>query len=98
MERAPLPVAGWLQQDAATVALLALFAAGFYVFPWPPAYGLCFLALAVLSFYRLQLALAIVPAFAPFFMQPKYIGHLTFAPTEILIGLDVVIAVLVVLL
>ena len=98
MARTPLPVAGWLQQDSATVGFLALFAAGFYVFPWPPVYALCFLALAILSFCRLQLALAIVPPFAPFFMQPKYIGHLTFAPTEILIGLDVAIAVLVVLL
>ncbi len=98
MGRELLQLDRWLRRDAVVVGLLALFAAGFYVIPWPPAYCLCFLALAVLTFYRLPLALAIVPAFAPFVMQPKYIGHLTFAPTEIVIGLDVAIAVLVMLL
>jgi putative inorganic carbon (hco3(-)) transporter len=81
-----------------SVGLLALFATGFYVFPWPPAYGLSFLALAVLTFVRLDLALAVVPGFAPFVMEPKYIGHLTFAPTELLIGLDVSIAVVLIVL
>lgn len=98
MGREPLGVDRWLQRDAVTVGLLALFAAGFYIFPWAPAYGLCLLALASVTFYRLELALAIVPVFAPFAMQPKYIGHLTFAPTEILIGLDVAIALLLIVL
>jgi putative inorganic carbon (hco3(-)) transporter len=88
----------WLRRDPLSGGLLALFAVGFYAFPWPPAYGLCFLLLAGLTFLRLQLALALVPCFAPFVMQPKYIGHFTFAPTEILIGLDIAIAVLLIVL
>jgi putative inorganic carbon (hco3(-)) transporter len=84
--------------DTVFVVLLALSATGFYVFPWPALYGLFFLALAALSFLRLRLALALVPAFAPFFMEPKYLGHLTFAPTELLIGLDVVLALLLIVL
>jgi O-antigen ligase len=88
----------WATRDAAFVCLLALSATGFYVCPWLPVYGLFFLALAVLSFLRLRLALALVPAIAPFFMEPKYIGHLTFAPTELLIGLDLAIAFLLIVL
>src|SRR5579859_840755 len=98
MGRELLKVDRWLPGDALTVGFLALFSAGFYIFPWPPAYGLCFLILAGLTYYRLELALAVVPAFAPFVMQPKYVGHLTFAPTEILIGLDVAVAVLTIAL
>jgi putative inorganic carbon (HCO3(-)) transporter len=96
MDRVPLGIGRWLQRDEVSVGLLALVAVGFYVFPWPPAYGLCFLILAGLTFLRLQLALAIVPGFAPFVMEPKYIGHLTFAPTEILVGLDVLVAFLLI--
>jgi O-antigen ligase len=88
----------WATRDAAFVFLLALSATGFYVSPWLPLYGLFFLALAVLTFLRLRLAIALVPAFAPFFMEPKYIGQLTFAPTEILIGLDLAIAFLLIVL
>ncbi len=44
------------------------------------------------------MALVLVPAFAPFSMQPKYLGHLTFAPTEVLIAVDVIAAAAIVLL
>jgi putative inorganic carbon (HCO3(-)) transporter len=88
----------WATRDAVFVCLLAVSAAGFYVSPWLPVYGVFFLVLAVLSFLRLRLALALVPGFAPFVMEPKYIGHLTFAPTELLIGLDVAIALLLIVL
>jgi putative inorganic carbon (hco3(-)) transporter len=91
-------VDSWLRRDTLSFGLLALFSIGFYVIPWPPAYGLCFLLLAGLTFLRIRLALAVVPGFAPFAMQPKYIGHFTFAPTELLIGLDVAIAVTLIVL
>ena len=83
--------------DGAYACALVVLAFGFYAAPWRPVYVLCFAGLAALSFLRLRLALALVPAFAPFVMQPKYIGHLTFAPTELLIGLDGAIAVALVL-
>lgn len=91
-------VNSWITKDGIFVAVLALAAVGFYAIPWFPVYGLCFLALAVLSFQRLPLALALVPGFAPFVMEPKYVGHLTFAPTELLIGLDVIVALVLILL
>ena len=78
--------------DGAFACALGILAFGFYAAPWTLVYVPCFVGLAALSFLRLRLSLALVPVFAPFVMQPKFIGHLTFAPTELFIGLDVAIA------
>lgn len=42
---------------------------------------------------RLDLALLLVPFYLPFFPAPKLVGQLRFSPSEILIVLDVVVAV-----
>jgi putative inorganic carbon (HCO3(-)) transporter len=78
--------------DHQVVAALSLAGAAFYLLPWAPAYLLALLAVAALSWYRLDLALLLVVIFAPFFMLPKHIGGKEFAPSEIFIVLDAVLA------
>jgi O-antigen ligase len=70
----------------ATVATL------FYVAPWGFVYVPALIALAGLAWYRLDLALWLVVAFAPVFMAPKHVGSREFPPSEILLGMDVLIA------
>jgi len=73
---------------------MVLVAALFYVVPWPIGYLPCLLVVAVLSYLRLDLALLLVPFFAPAFMQPKHLGSKEFAPSEIFLVVDVAVAVL----
>jgi len=72
-------------------AALVAAAAVFYLSPLPIALaGLA--ALAVLTWRRLDLALPLVLLFAPFYSEPRHIGSHAFAPSEIFLTLDVVIA------
>jgi O-antigen ligase len=57
-------------------------------------YALALLVVAVLSWRRPDLALALPLVFAPLFMVPKHIGHQEFAPSEIFIVLDFLIALM----
>jgi hypothetical protein len=52
-----------------------------------------FVGLAGMAWLRPDFSLALPLVFAPLFMQPKHIGHQEFAPSEIFILLDLVIAV-----
>jgi O-antigen ligase len=54
--------------------------------------------LAGLTLFRLDLALLLVPFYVPFFPVPKHIGHWQFAPSELLIVLDVLAAIALVAL
>jgi O-antigen ligase len=67
------------------IALVGLFACAaiFYAAPWPFLYIPALIATAALALRYPVHSLALVPAFAPFFMQPKHIGHLRPAPQEI---------------
>jgi O-antigen ligase len=67
---------------------LVALATSFYAIPWVPLYAIAFAGLAVLTWRRLDSALALVVLFAPLFMYPKHIGHYEFAPSEILLLLD----------
>jgi len=76
------------------LAALALLAFVFYLAPWAPLYISAFAAVAVLTWLRLDLSLALVVLFAPFFMLPKHFGSREFYPSEVFILLDVVVAAL----
>jgi putative inorganic carbon (HCO3(-)) transporter len=78
--------------EAGVAAAIAALAFAFYLIPVPVLYVPAFVALAALSWRRLDLALAVVVLLAPFSMLPKHIGHLEFAPTEILVILDAILA------
>lgn len=52
------------------------------------------LVLVLLTWRRLDLALALVVLLAPFFMAPKHLGSKEFAPSELLLALDTGIALL----
>lgn len=80
--------------DQAIALAIVLLAALFYVVPWPIGYVPCLLVLAFLSYQRLDLALLLVPLFAPAFMQPKHLGSKQFAPSEIFLVVDVAVAAL----
>lgn len=81
-----------MTQERGIAAGLVAAAAVFYLAPWGPLYALAFAVLAFLTWRRLDLALLLVVLFAPLFMQPKYIGHEEFAPSEIFVLLDVAVA------
>ncbi|GAC1511681.1 MAG: hypothetical protein NVS2B16_13450 [Chloroflexota bacterium] len=74
------------------VALLAS-ATLFYAAPWPLVYVPAILAVLGLSIMQPVPSLALVPLFAPFFMQPKHLGPEIFPPSELFL-LVVVVAVL----
>jgi O-antigen ligase len=66
---------------AALIASAALF---YLVPPWPlAAIGLAIFF--VLAWFRTDLALGVVLIFVPYFMRPKHLGHLEFAPSELLL-------------
>lgn len=69
--------------DPLAAALLVAAAAAFYVTPYPPLYVGALLAVLLLAWARLDVALGLVPLFAPFFMEPKHLGSKQFAPAEI---------------
>lgn len=81
-------------QPAGVVALLVISASVFYLAPWPPLYAPAFLAVVILTWWRLDLSLALVVLFAPYFMAPKHFGSKEFAPSEIFLAVDCCIAVL----
>lgn len=76
--------------------LTALLAAAwiFYLVPWAPVYVVALLAVAFLTWRRLDLALVLVVLFCPFVMLPKHFGNEQFAPAEVFLLLDLVVAVL----
>jgi len=80
--------------DQLIALAIVLVAAVFYVVPWPIGYLPCLLVVAFLSYQRLDLALLLVPLFAPAFMQPKHLGSKQFAPSEIFLVVDVVVVAL----
>jgi len=92
----PRPPRAYLESlsDQAIALAIVLVGALFYVVPWPIGYVPCLLLLVVLSFQRLDLALLLVPLFAPAFMQPKHLGSKQFAPSEIFLVVDVAVAML----
>ena len=63
-----------------------------YLAPWPLLYVPVGALLAGLMLFRLDLALLLVPFYLPFFPATKHIGHWEFAPSELLIVLDVLAA------
>jgi putative inorganic carbon (hco3(-)) transporter len=73
--------------------MLAGLSLVFYLAPWPPLYLPAGLLLAALTLFRLDLALLLVPFYLPFFPAPKHVGHWQFAPSELLIVLDVLAAI-----
>jgi putative inorganic carbon (hco3(-)) transporter len=77
--------------DTATLLGLVSAAGAFYLLPWPPAYAVALIAVGALSFYRLDLALILIPLFAPFFMVPKHVGNKEFGPQEVFILIDVLV-------
>jgi O-antigen ligase len=79
------------------LALCLLTAAGvFYLAPLPVAL-VALLAVAALAWLRIELALLLVPLFAPLFMHPRAIGSKHVAPAEVFLLVDVVIAAALVL-
>lgn len=80
--------------DQVLALAMVLVALLFYVVPWPIGYMPCLLVVAILSYQRLDLALLLVPLFAPAFMQPKHLGGKQFAPSEIFLVVDVVVVAL----
>ncbi|HLJ68832.1 MAG TPA: O-antigen ligase family protein [Chloroflexota bacterium] len=86
------PGAETWRQDAPVAAAMVLAAGVFYLAPWAPVYGPALIAVAVIGWRRLDLALALPVFFAPAFMLPKHVGHEQFAPSEIFIILGVLIA------
>lgn len=55
-------------------------------------YAVALVILAYLSWQRPDLALTLPLLFAPLFMQPKHVGQAEFAPSEIFIVLDILVA------
>jgi O-antigen ligase len=80
------------RRDITLLGAMAVLALVFYAVPWGFVYVPALIALAVLTWRRLDLALWLVIAFAPAFMAPKHVGTREFPPSEILLGLDVVMA------
>jgi O-antigen ligase len=70
------------------IGLAALLGAGalFYVIPWAPLYLLALLVTLIVALWKPVLSLALVPAFAPFFMDPKHVGDVQPAPQEVFLG------------
>ncbi|MGH2442911.1 MAG: O-antigen ligase family protein [Chloroflexota bacterium] len=83
-----------IDPDFGFAVLLGLPASVFYLAPWPGLYIPALVVLAVLSWRRVDLALPLVIVFAPLFMLPKHLGSKEFAPSEILLLLDVAIVLL----
>jgi len=81
-----------VDRDFSCVAGLVLAAVVFYIAPSPPVYGLALLGVVALTWYRLDLALLLVPLFLPYFMAPKHMGPKQLPPSEVFLGLDVVVA------
>lgn len=79
-------------RDALYAGGLSIAAAVFYVASWPWLYIPAFLALAALTWRRLDLGLLVVPLFVPYYMAPKHFGTLVFAPSEIFVLLDCLVA------
>lgn len=63
-----------------------------YLAPWPLLYVPAAAGLAALTLLRLDLALLLVPFYLPFFPAPKHVGHWEFSPSELLIVLDTLAA------
>ncbi|GAC1473750.1 MAG: hypothetical protein PVSMB7_28080 [Chloroflexota bacterium] len=77
----------------AELALLLVLGVTFYAAPWPVVYVLAAALLTALAWRRLDAALLLVPAFAPAFMQPKHIGAREFPPSELFLGICIVVAI-----
>lgn len=77
--------------DTGFLALLAGAALLFYSAPWPALYVPALVLVIILSWLRLDLALALVILAAPFFMAPKQIGTKQFAPSEVFLTIDVAV-------
>lgn len=65
------------------LGLTAAAAAVFYYSPWVILNVLSGLALAILIFLRLDLGLALIAFFAPFYLQPKLLWQWSFSMVEI---------------
>lgn len=76
-------------RDTLVLALLAGLSAIFFLAPWPWLYVPAGALFVVLTLLRLDLALLLVPFYLPFFPAPKHVSHWEFAPSELLIVLDV---------
>ncbi|MGI8827068.1 MAG: O-antigen ligase family protein [Chloroflexota bacterium] len=72
-----------LRDDAPQLLVLVACAVTFYLAPWPLVYIPALTALLGLALLWPRLALALVPLFAPLFMQPKHLGAERFAPSEV---------------
>jgi O-antigen ligase len=74
------------------IAVVALLTSGslFYVIPWAPLYLLALLITVCLALWKPVLSLVLVPASAPFFMDPKHIGHFQPAPQEVFLAVSVI--------
>ena len=79
--------------DVAALAALLASAAVFYAAPWPALYVPALFVTCALAVRFPVWSLALVPAFAPFFMRPKHFGHFAHlqpAPQEIFLLVSVV--------
>ncbi len=81
-----------LTPELGPFVLLLLAATAFYVAPWPVLYGPALVAVAALTWRRPELALGLIVAFAPLFMVPKHLGSKEFAPSEIFLLVDILVA------
>lgn len=80
--------------DLIYLAWLIACGAAFYVAPTPLLYIPPLLGAIVLSWYRPDLALVLVPLFAPYFMAPKHVGAKLLPPSEVFLAVDLAVAAL----
>lgn len=90
--RAALAFGSAVRGDAALLGLLTAAATVFYLAPWPLLSLPALLAVAALSWYRLDLGLLLVVLFAPTFMVPKLLGGKQFPMSELLLALETLVA------
>jgi hypothetical protein len=77
--------------EAALLAGLVTCAAVFYLVPWVPVDVVALAGIGALAWLRLDLALALMPLFVPFFMAPKHIGSKHLPPSEVFLSVDLLI-------
>jgi putative inorganic carbon (hco3(-)) transporter len=78
------------RSDGIALAALLASAGCFYAAPWAPVYLVALAVTVGLAIWRPILSLTLVPAFTPFFMQPKYLWHVHPAPQEVFLGVAIV--------
>lgn len=80
--------------DARVLAAQVALGCAFYLTPSPIVYLPALAALFALAVYRLDVALLLVPLFAPLYLHPKQISAKHFSTSEILLVVDLLAAAL----